>query len=186
MNKLILTSPLGPTVNRYLNYKVARQGRRLFAQTYLSPETVSYRQFFIDYVKEQIKEQGWITPEKGKLVYVNMVFYMDRKKKDPNNFIKVPFDALTDAGVFIDDDIALPVAKRVYIDNLNPRIEIEIYESSAVGIFDDEIDFQTFKNNNCLNCKKNIDTCSILKKLKDNRLIPEVDDRTCLKRRPKE
>lgn len=184
MNKLTLTSPLGPSVNNYLNYRVRKQGKRSFVQAYMSNDTLVYRQFFIDYVKDQIKEQGWVTPEKGKQVYVYMTFFMDRKKKDPNNFIKVPFDALTDAGVFIDDDIALPVADRVYIDSLNPRIEIEIFEAESIGIFENMEELEEFKVHNCYNCKRNIETCGVLKKILDNRIIPEVQDGICEKKKP--
>jgi Holliday junction resolvase RusA-like endonuclease len=183
MNKLILTSPLPPSVNNYLNYKIASRGRKKFVQAYPSEETVVYKDFFIDYVKDEIREQNWTRPEKGKLVFVRMTFFMDRKRKDPNNYLKVLFDALTEAGVYFDDDVALPVAERVYIDAANPRIEIEIYESGAIGIFEDQEDLDLFLQNNCYQCKKPHEKCSIFKKLLDNRIIEEVEDRTCLRRK---
>lgn len=183
MKKLHLTSPLPPSVNRYLNYRIVSKGVRKFVSVYASPETVAYKNFFVDYVKDQMVEQNWTKPEKGKLVYVQLTFFLDRKRKDPSNFLKVPFDALTEAGVYTDDDIALPLTPRLYIDAKNPRIEIEIFESEAIGIFDDENDYYSFINNNCMKCKKKQETCSILKRLLDNRLIEEVDGRTCLRRK---
>ena len=183
MKKLILTSPLPPSVNNYLNYKIGQKGRRKFVQVYSSPETNLYKNFFTDYVKDEIRNQDWSRPKKGVLVFVRMTFFFDRKRKDPSNFIKVPFDVLTDAGVYIDDDIALPIAQRVYIDAANPRIEIEIFESGTIGIFEDQEDLSLFMSNNCNVCKKNTETCGVLKKLLDNRIIEEVEDRTCLKRR---
>ncbi|MED4262034.1 RusA family crossover junction endodeoxyribonuclease [Priestia aryabhattai] len=186
MNKLVLTSPLPPSVNSYLNYKVGSSGRRKFVQAYPSEETVVYEQFFTDYVKDEIRNQKWQRPEKGKLVFLKMTFFLDRKRKDPSNFLKVPLDVLTKAGVYVDDDTALPLIERVYIDKNNPRIEIEIYESPSIGIFDDEEDLNSFFDANCSNCKKNVETCGVLKKLLDNRIIEEVDGRTCLKKKEKD
>jgi crossover junction endodeoxyribonuclease RusA len=183
MKTLKLTSPLPPSVNSYLNYKIASKGKKKFVQLYLSPETVVYKNFFSDYVMDQIREQNWTRPEKGKLVFVQCTFFLDRKRKDPNNFLKVPFDVLTEAGVYVDDDTALPLSPRLYIDAKNPRIEIEIYESNAIGIFDDEEDYELFLKNNCELCRKKTESCSILKKLLDNRLIEEVENRTCLRRK---
>lgn len=184
MKKLVLTSPLPPSVNNYLNYRVARRGKKRFVQTYPSEETKVYKNFFVDYVKDQIREQNWSKPENGKLVYIKMTFFLDRKRKDPNNFLKVLFDSLTEAGVYADDDIALPLVPRLYIDKQNPRIEIEIYKSNAIGIFDDKEDYQLFIQNNCNMCKKKTESCSILKNLLDNRLVEDVEYRTCLRRKP--
>jgi Holliday junction resolvase RusA-like endonuclease len=183
MKKLLLTSPLPPSINGYLNYKISSRGRKKFVQAYPSQETVVYKDFFVDYVKDEIQKQNWTRPEKGKLVVVNMVFYLDRKRKDPSNFLKVMFDALTEAGVYVDDDIALPHAHRLYIDKDNPRIEIEIVESDAIGIFENEEDLTSFYKNNCATCKKKVESCGIFKKLLDNRIIEEVSGRTCLKKK---
>jgi crossover junction endodeoxyribonuclease RusA len=183
MKKLFLTSPLPPSVNGYLNYRIGSNGRKKFVQIYPSTETNLYKNFFTDYVKDEVREQDWERPEKGALVFVQMTFFLDRKRKDPSNFIKVPFDVLTDAGVYVDDDIALPIVNRVYIDKLNPRIEIEIYESESIGIFDDQADLTNFLSDNCLFCKKDTNKCSILKKLLENRIIEEVENRTCLRKR---
>lgn len=185
MKNLSLISPLPPSVNSYLNYKIASKGKKKFVQAYSSPETIAYKNFFIDYVKDQIREQNWSRPEKGKLVYVRCTFFLDRKRKDPSNFLKVPFDALTESGVYIDDDIALPLADRVYIDVINPRIEIEIFESDAIGIFECQAELDVFLKRNCNQCKKDREKCSILKKMLDNRIIPEYENGTCLVRRPK-
>jgi len=183
MKILKLISPLPPSVNSYLNYKIATRGKRKFVQAYSSPETEAYKHFFTDYVKDQIREQNWTRPEKGKLVFVKMKFFLDRKRKDPSNFIKVPFDVLTQAGVYCDDDIALPVAERVYIDKLNPRIEMEIFESDAMGIFEDHREYLKFVERNCSRCKKNMESCSIWKRQLDNRIVEEVVDGECVKRR---
>lgn len=183
MNVLRLTSPLPPSVNNYLNYKIGSRGSRKFVQAYPSKETETYKKFFLNYVKEEIQRQKWIKPPKNTLIFVKMIFYLDRKRKDPNNFMKVPLDVLTEADVYFDDDVVLPVAERVYIDAAWPRIEMEIFESEAIGIFNDKNDFNNFFKNNCEQCKKKSESCSILKKLLDNRIIKEVEDKVCLKKR---
>lgn len=183
MKILKLTSPLPPSVNRYLKYRVAASGNKRYVQVYPSPETKEFNAFFEDYVKEEIKNQGWIKPKKGKLIHVKITFYLDRKRKDPNNFFKVPLDVLADAGAYYDDDVVLPSADRLYLDNKNPRLEIEIYESEAIGIFDNQSHLDKFIENNCSLCKRNVEKCGIMKKLLDNRIIEEVQNDECLKRR---
>lgn len=184
MKKLHLISPLPPSVNNYLNYKIASKGRRKFVQVYSSQQTLVYKNFFTDYVRDQIFEQEWIRPEKGKLVYVRLTFFLDRKRKDPSNLMKVPLDVLTEAGVYLDDDIALPLADRVYIDPNNPRIEIEIYESDAIGVFSNEEEQKLFISKNCTLCKKNVEKCGVMKKLLDNRITEDVENGICSKRKP--
>lgn len=184
MQKLFLVSPIPPSVNNYLNYKIAsRKNGRKFVQAYPSEETVVYKNFFTDYVKDQIRIQKWKTPEKGKIVFVKMTFYFDRKRKDPNNYLKVPFDVFSDARVYFDDDTALPICDRVYIDKNYPRVEFEIYESDFVGIFDNKEGYMEFVKKNCENCKKKQESCSVLKMARDNRLIDEIEGETCLKRK---
>ncbi|RFP77812.1 hypothetical protein D0N41_22300 [Bacillus subtilis KCTC 1028 = ATCC 6051a] len=61
MKTLQLVSPLPPSVNNYLNYKVSSNGRRKFVQAYPSEETKIYKSFFTDYVKDQMNEQEWET-----------------------------------------------------------------------------------------------------------------------------
>lgn len=181
--KLILTSKLPPSVNNYLRYKVSRSGRRQFVQSYPSLETKQYENYFLPYVQEEIKKQNWIKPEKGKIVFVNMTLYLDRKRKDPNNLLKLPIDVLTDSGVWVDDDVVLPRCERVYIDSKNPRIEMEIYESDFVGVFNNLEELESFKKNNCDICSKDIKKCSIFKRLLDNRIIDEADKNICKKRK---
>ena len=180
-NILVLTSPVPPSVNKYLNYRVTRRGRRSFAVPYASQETSDYKKYFTNYVKEQIEKQSWKRPSKDKLIYIRMTFYLDRKRKDPNNLIKIPIDVLTEAGVYYDDDVVLPIADRVYIDKHNPRVEIEVSVSPAIGIFDDKEQLDDFISNNCSLCKKNIETCGVMKNLKENRIIPEVENFKCSK-----
>jgi crossover junction endodeoxyribonuclease RusA len=167
---LKLISPLPPSINGYLNYKIARRGKKQYVQSYLSRDSVSYKSRFVRYVKEQIEEQGWKTPVKNQYVDIEMVFYLEKKGKDPSNFIKMPIDSLVTAGAILDDDIVLPSIPNAYIDKNDPRIEITVKESEKVGVFKDLEEYQNFKNINCNMCRKNEQKCSILKALKENRI----------------
>lgn len=180
-NILKLTSPLPPSVNNYLNYRVARSGRRQFVQSYPSAETKKYQSYFKEYVEKEISNQNWKVPEKDKMIYIEMILYLDRKRKDPNNFLKVPIDVLTDSGVWLDDDVVLPLCKNMYIDAKNPRIEIIIYESSSIGIFNNITELNNFKMNNCNICSKNESRCTILRKMLENRIIDDSNTVKCNK-----
>lgn len=182
-NVLLLTSKLPPSVNNYLRYRVSRSGRKQFVQSYPSQETKDYEKYFHEYVTNEVKKQKWTIPEKGKIVYVEMILYLNRKRKDPNNFLKLPIDVLTDSGVWIDDDIVLPLCKRLYIDSENPRIEMKIYESDFIGIFNNVTEMKQFENQNCSVCKRNQSKCGIFKQLLENRIIKEANNVTCTKKR---
>jgi crossover junction endodeoxyribonuclease RusA len=182
--KLILISPLPPSVNKYLNYKVGSKKSGLKVQAYSSDETKLYKDYFTDYTREEIRLQNWIKPPEGKLVFVRCIFYFDKKGKDPNNYLKVPFDVFTAAGVYIDDDIALPVVDRVYIDSKNPRIEFEIYESDAIGIFENKFDYQNFLEKNCYCCnRKNYMVCGVLRSALENRITDDICSHECQKKK---
>lgn len=179
--QLILNSPLPPSTNKYLNYKISSRGKRKFVEAYSSHEAKRYESIFKPYVENQINEQKWTKPEKGKIVFLYLTFYMDRKKKDPNNFLKIPIDVLTKAGVWIDDDIVLPVCERVYLDSKNPRIEMRIVESDFIGIFENKEEHDSFVKFNCNECKKDESRCSIYKRALDNRILEEIEDSKCYK-----
>lgn len=169
-NELFLVSPMPPSVNNYMKYRVARSGRRLFVQTYPTAETVKYRKEFSEYVKNKITETGWIMPDKDKIIYVECYFYINRKRKDANNLFKVMLDVLTECGVYYDDDNVVPVGKRIIVDKYNPRIELTIKIGDEVGVFKDAIEYGNFLINNCDKCTKKSEKCTILRDLKNNKL----------------
>ena len=185
MKKLLLTSPIPPSVNNYLNYKIERSGRRQFVRAYPSAETVKYQNQFKKYVEEQIRLQGWQIPEKGKIIFVRIIFYFERKRKDPNNYLKVPLDVFSDAGVYYDDDCVLPLCDRVYIDKANPRLEIEVFESNFSGIFESAEEERDFISSNCNYCKKDQSKCTLLRRAHENRLVDEFEEKNCKKLRKK-
>jgi len=184
--KLKLISPIPPSINSYLNFKVARQSGKTFVQAYPSTQTTIYTDFFVNYVRDEIYKQGWEKPPKGQLINIHLIFYLDRKRKDPSNFLKVMLDCLVKAGVFVDDDVALTIIDRLYIDKANPRISITLEPSKAVGIFDSAEQFSAFKEKNCDQCKRKQSSCSVLKAILDNRIVDDVPNiSSCLKIKPK-
>lgn len=181
MNILKLTTPIPPSVNHYLNYRVGRSGRKTYVQSYPAVETINYQAKIRKYVAEQIELQGWEIPDKDTFVYVYITFYFARKRKDSNNYLKVPFDVFTDAKVWHDDDKALPIVERVYIDRENPHAEFTIVPAEFKGIFDNEKDLSDFKEKNCKICTKNEANCMVLKSLLGNEISSNTTKEKCNK-----
>jgi hypothetical protein len=63
--------------------------------------------------------------------------------------------------------------KRIYYSKSTPRIEVEIYHSDTVGIFDNENDYQIFINK-CATCSRYANNCSILVGAKESRIQDDV------------
>ena len=101
---------------------------------------------------------------------------------DTNNYYKCFIDAITNCTNLIwkDDNITLMRDNRIYYDSNNPRVEVDIYYSDHIGIFDNQEDLDNFINNNCSQCKKGNKIgqnggCSIYKKAMESRIQDEID-----------
>lgn len=88
---ITLTLPLGPTINHYF----ARSGNR----TYLPASVKEYRKEVADIVAAAGKET--LT---GRLSVFAAIHPRSRRKTDLDNYAKAMQDALTHAGVFLDDE----------------------------------------------------------------------------------
>jgi crossover junction endodeoxyribonuclease RusA len=177
--KLITKVP--PSVNHYMEYRSVRMGRKRIVKAFPSKETVSFQKSFLPYVKKEMQRQKWDSPDRSKLVMIDTVFYFPRKRLDANNYYKVPLDVMEKAGVYYDDACTLPITKNLFIDKHNPRMEMTIYESSKIGIFNDLFEYNDFIENNCSHCRKDQTNCTILKALKENRIHPEATSKKCRK-----
>lgn len=185
---LKITSPIPPSVNKYLNYRVQRVNGRVFVQAYKSAETVTYENIFKGIVQDAMREYNWVQPEKGKYIVVEAIFYFPRLGFDSNNHWKVPLDVFSYAGVYGDDSSAIERVQRVYVDKENPRVEFTIKVSEIVGIFDDEKHLEDFKNFNCRFCTKDSNKCSIMKEALQNKINREnidLDSLNCLRKKIK-
>lgn len=170
--ELKLISPIPPSVNHYL-------GRSKKGVTFKTQEAKNYQRYFEDYVRQEVFRQKWETSfDKFQHYYVDMVFYFDRIDKDPSNYTKCMFDAITNTGlIWIDDNTACERINRVYYDKVNPRIELTISPVEYIGIFDNKDNLQKFCETNCVNCKRK--NCKYFKAAREGRIQDSVTQTMC-------
>lgn len=89
---IALTLPLAPTINHY--YGVRRTGR----SRYMTKDGLAYRKAIVDIVAEA----GHATME-GRIALFVAIHPANRCRQDIDNRIKSLADALTHAGVWLDD-----------------------------------------------------------------------------------
>lgn len=177
MKYLIITTPIPPSVNNYLKYRVQESPyppHKLFVQPYKSQETLKYETVAIKAAQQAIKDQKWQVPSEDRYVAVDAIFFFPKHGMDTNNHFKVPLDCLQAAGVYHNDSKVIEGAKRVYIDNVNPRVELRIYDTGFMGIFDSEDEYHQFIEDNCSSCSKNPNRCSVITKALENRLTGDI------------
>lgn len=184
IQKLKLVSPISPSFNHYLAYRAIMKNGRPMAMSYKTNEAKKYQHNFTEYVKEQVKLQGW---EKSDNIfqhyYMDTIFYFPRIDMDANNYYKCLADAITDSGVVWNDDNQLcERVQRIYYDSQNPRIELEIYPVNYIGVFENASQLEEFESN-CIGCNRYKRNCSILQKAKEGRIQSEICDGICSKRK---
>jgi Holliday junction resolvase RusA-like endonuclease len=179
-NKILkLTLPLPASVNHIY-------GRNRFGSTYLKKEGKDYKKVNGEYIKEQVKLQGWTKLEEGEYCYLYEVVYMNAKGRDSDNLKKLTQDTITESEVvWTDDTYCLPQTQRIYVDSKNPRLEIILVPTKTVGIFESMDDCADFENR-CANCSQyRKGSCRALQDSKDNRINENIlldgDKWTCLK-----
>ncbi|WP_125154410.1 RusA family crossover junction endodeoxyribonuclease [Clostridium rectalis] len=180
------------SVNHYMSYRSVKKGKFNMVMAYKPKTTKDFEKSFGEYVKQEIKKQGWIKPPKDKFINLDTVFYFPRVDMDAQNFFKSLSDILTSSGVWEDDNIVLEKVHRIYYDSENPRIELNVTVSDHIGIFDNQEDYKNFINTYCNNCKKGNKIgqkggCSIYKKILESRIIDDIEinfntgEKKCLK-----
>ena len=181
--KLLITSPIPPSVNHYTAHRVVMKGGRPLAIVYKTKEAVAYQTEFKKTVAQAVEEQGWKTDlDNPKHIYVDAVFYMDKKHRDCNNTWKCMLDAITETElVWKDDDIVCERVNKIVYDADNPRVELYIHYDEYVGIFDNEDQLETFKNDNCIGCKRYKRSCTLLRNAIEGRVQEEIDGYICTK-----
>lgn len=127
------------------------------------------------YIKEEVKKQSWDKIE-GRFLHMDEVIYSNRKGRDPDNFKKLQQDCITESEVvWCDDSYCLPRTQRLYIDSMNPRIELVITPTEFVGIFDNKEIAKSFEDR-CRDCTRYKNNCSILRQALESRIQPEIDN----------
>ena len=154
-------------------------GRNKYGNTYLKKEGKEYKKKAIKITTEAVKEQNWIKLKEDEYCYLDTIVYQNKRGRDNDNIYKLLQDSFTETGVvWLDDTLVWPRTQRSYIDSNNPRVEIIIYKSNTVGIFESKEEYKEFRNNNCDKCSKKSDgserSCTIHKKILENRIIKEV------------
>lgn len=99
---VVFRLPFPPSVNHYWRSTVARgKGGRSFSNTYISERGKAYRLE----VRQAIARQFGcdLIPCVCRLRVVIEAVAPDRRSRDVDNFFKAPLDALTHAGVWVDD-----------------------------------------------------------------------------------
>ena len=178
-------SPIAPSVNHYLGWRAILKGGKPMAMSYKKPEAIKYQKDFAEYVKKEVKKQGWIKSDnKFQHYYMDCIFYFDRVDKDANNSFKCLADAITETQlIWKDDNVALFRPQRIYYDSKNPRIELTIYPCDYIGVFDNASQLEQFKSS-CIGCKRYKRNCSILQKAKEGRIQEELNGLECSKYNP--
>lgn len=181
-NELKLVSPIPPSVNHYLGYRVIRVKKKNVVSSYPTEETKKYKQYFIPYIKNEVKKQKWkINNDKFQHYYVDWIVYFNRIDKDVANYDKVMMDTITESGVvWIDDNVVCNRVERIYYDSENPRIELTIRPVDYIGIFKDKNELNIFENK-CKTCRRYKRNCSILKNAKIGIIQKDICNLECLK-----
>lgn len=167
-------------MNHYLGHRAVIKGNRAIDVSYVTNEAKKYKQEFADYVREEVKKQGWnIELNKYQHFYVDAIFYFDKTRMDCNNYFKVMLDAITDTQmVWADDNVVCERVQRIYYDTGDPRVELTITPVEYIGIFDDMSQLEAFVTN-CIECTRYSRNCSILRKAKEGKIQQEIVEGIC-------
>lgn len=185
-NILNLTSPIPVSVNHYIKPRsfITWKGNTPIANVtmYETADAKTYKKKFKKYVEEQVKLQNYSSiPNKTQHFYVDCVFYFERTDQDPNNYFKLPLDAITETQlIWLDDNTTCERVHSIYYDSKNPRIEISIKPVDYIGIFQSVDHLNKFKCK-CETCTRSKRNCSILNKAIEGRIQEEIDEGICEK-----
>lgn len=156
-----------------------RNGRPM-AMSYKTKEAKKYQEEFAAYISEQIQKQKWkLTPNSTQHFYVDCVFYFYRVDMDCNNYFKCLLDAITDTKlIWLDDNVVCERVNAIYYDTENPRVELDIYPTDYIGIFDNAVQLEQFEAN-CVGCTRYARNCSLLNNAKAGKIQKEIHDCVC-------
>ena len=114
-NAITLTLPWPPSVNKYWR---TFQGRMI-----ISAEGRSYRKA----VADQVMIQRGAKHYEGKLNVVIEAWRPDNRRRDLDNLLKAILDALTHAGVWVDDGLIVDL--RIYwADSIGGMLKVKVSE----------------------------------------------------------
>lgn len=181
--QLLITSPIPPSVNHYTSHRVVMKAGKPLAIVYKTKEAVAYQTAFKETVASAVEEQQWPTDlDNPRHIYVDAIFYMDKKHRDCNNAWKCLLDAITETQlIWKDDDVVCERVNKIVYDAENPRVELHIHYVDYIGIFDNEEQLEKFEETNCVDCKRYKRNCALLKNAIEGRVQSEINGVTCTK-----
>lgn len=146
----------------------------------LSKEGEKVKKEIIEQTQKQMLKQDWdYEYTKTHYLYIDSIIYFNRKGRDESNLTKLMNDSLEKI-VYDNDSRVLSRAQRIYYDKENPRVEVTIFPVEYVGIFDNKDQADNFIQNNCINCSRYKNNCSILKDSLESVIREEINnDLTC-------
>lgn len=179
---LILVSPIPVSVNHYMcprGFVVYKNGKpTVQISMYTTSLAQYYKTNFAKYVKSEVAKQNWdIKPTETRHHFMDCTFYFPRIDMDEQNYYKIMCDSMNKI-CYDDDHFILTSAKRIYYDNKNPRVEIDIYKTDYIGIFDNEEKLNEFIGN-CEHCNRYKNNCSILNKAIRGNIQEEIINGSC-------
>jgi crossover junction endodeoxyribonuclease RusA len=116
-----LKLPIPPSVNHmYRNAIIKGRVIPVYTQaaTHWKTETILL-------AAKWARRVNWRTAE-GKVIVRIWYYFPDKRKRDTHNTLKALMDALEDARIYDNDQLALPHIMDYTVDRENPRIEIEL------------------------------------------------------------
>ena len=181
-NALKLISTIPPSVNHYLGTRTILTRGKPISLVYETTEAKEYKKIFKKYIQNEVVTQKWkISINKFQHFYCDCIFYFDRIDKDANNYFKCLLDAIVETKlVVIDDNIICERVNAIFYDTKNPRIELSIYPTEYIGIFNTQNDLQNFENN-CKSCNRYNRNCLLLNKAKQGQIQKEIESNVCEK-----
>lgn len=156
------------------------------AMSYCTPEAAKYKKDFAQYVAQEVIRQGYsLEPNATRHFYVDCTFYFPRTNLDCNNYYKCMLDAITDTQmIWLDDNVVCERSNRIYYDSENPRVELHIYPTEYIGVFDNASLLEQFESR-CIDCTRYKRNCTLLRNAILGKVQKEIHDNTCDKYKTK-
>ena len=177
-NFICFTTPLPPSVNDYLGYKVLWRNKKAVVFPYKKEKALKFNKLVKDKLSKLVKETGWEEADEYTYVVCKVKVYLEKKRQDSDNLFKVLLDSINSVeGLLYDDSMIIPYVEDVKIDSKNPRLEVELYLADKIGVFNRD-QHSEFIKKNCSNCTRFKRNCGLLKDSVHNKVKEEISIET--------
>ncbi|GAA0071778.1 hypothetical protein UT300003_33030 [Clostridium sardiniense] len=174
-NKIQFTTPLPPSVNDYLGYRVVWKNGKAIVFPYKKQEALNFMKLVANKLDKFIKEDKWKETDENTYVICEVDVFLNKKRRDSDNLFKVLLDSINAVeGLLYDDSLIIPRVNNVAVDVNNPRLEVILRVANKVGVFTLE-EYKAFLKNNCTECTRYKRNCSLLKACVENKIKKEIN-----------